>query len=133
VSPILIVEDYEPIRRGIAQALRLAGFPTVEAANGAAALTYLNDGGPAEAIVLDLVMPDMDGWQFRREQERDPWLADIPVIVLSGLDGRPLTGLTASVTLKKPVQPAVLVETVRSVCSDPARVRRRAIRLVPRS
>lgn len=125
VASILIVEDYEPIRRGIVQALRRAGFWTVEAANGVDALAYLCEGGPAHAIVLDLVMPDMDGWQFRREQRRDPWLAEIPVVVLSALDGRPVTGLDAAATLRKPIELNVLVDTVRAVCAHPPRVRRR--------
>ena len=58
----------------------------VAAANGKEALAYLRGGGDASVIVLDLRMPVMDGWTFRIEQRRDPVLADIPIVVLSGLE-----------------------------------------------
>jgi CheY-like chemotaxis protein len=124
VPVILIVEDYEPMRRGIARLLREAGFRTAEAANGIDALAYLLDGGRADAVVLDLVMPEMSGWQFLREKQRDSWLADIPVIVLSGLDGRSVGGLIVAATLRKPIQPKALVDAVRTACARPFRRRR---------
>jgi CheY-like chemotaxis protein len=47
----------------------------------------LKSGLPAKAILLDLMMPAMDGWEFRRAQRADPDLANIPVIVLTGIRG----------------------------------------------
>ena len=108
-------------------ALTSEGYAPVETANGIEALAYLNAGGPAEAIVLELLMPDMNGWEFRRAQLRDPWLADIPVIVLSALEGRPLSGLAAAATLRTPIDPRVLVETVRAVCAQGSRFRRQRV------
>ena len=122
---ILIVEDYTAVLEGMVQALRDAEFLVVATVNGAEALAYLTDGGPADAIVLDLMMPFMDGWQFRRAQQSDPWLAEIPVIVLSALEGRPVAGLSAAKTLKKPIDLKTLVETVRAVCAESPRPRRR--------
>jgi CheY-like chemotaxis protein len=124
---VLVVEDYKTTRRGIVEALRDDGLLPVEAANGLEALIYLSDGGLAEAIVLDLMMPAMDGWQFRRAQLRDPRLADIPVIVLSALEGRPLGGLAAAAALRKPIDLRLLVETVRAVCARTSRIRRQRL------
>jgi DNA-binding response OmpR family regulator len=63
------------------------------------------------------MMPDMNGWQFRRAQQRDPWLADIPVIVVSALEGHPLKGLATAATLQKPTDLSILIETIRVVCA----------------
>jgi CheY-like chemotaxis protein len=79
---VMIVDDDVDIRRGIVDALELEGYEVVEAADGREALQKLQRERPA-AIVLDLMMPGMNGWQFRDEQQRDPEIASIPVIVVS--------------------------------------------------
>ncbi len=79
----MVVDDEVDIRRGIADALELEGYEVVEAADGREALQKLRQYTRPAAIVLDLMMPGMNGWQFRDEQRRDPELADIPVIVVS--------------------------------------------------
>ena len=89
---ILIVDDDDAYRRVIEQLLHLEGFAPVTVPNGRAALNLLRGGFPAKAIVLDLVMPIMDGWAFRREQLRDPRLARVPVIVLSALENAHVDG-----------------------------------------
>jgi CheY-like chemotaxis protein len=63
------------------------GWRPVTATNGLEALRLLKSGLPAKAILLDLMMPAMDGWEFRRAQRADPDLANIPVIVLTGIRG----------------------------------------------
>jgi CheY-like chemotaxis protein len=80
----MIVEDDHLIREAIAEALGEEGFEVVEAANGREALDALHRER-ASLVLLDLMMPIMDGWQFREEQLRDPELSDIPVVVLSAL------------------------------------------------
>ena len=70
----------------MAQLLSLEGFRAATAANGREALEYLQ--GPDEkpdVILLDLMMPVMDGWQFREAQLHDPELSNIPVVVLSAV------------------------------------------------
>ena len=89
---ILVVDDDDAYRRAIEQMLHLEGFAPVTVPNGRAALNLLRAGFPAKAIVLDLLMPIMDGWEFRREQLRDPHLARVPVIVLSALENAHVEG-----------------------------------------
>src|ERR1700694_1520687 len=84
--PVLLVDDDVAVRRTIARFLTIEGFTVVEANNGQEALTYLRTGAGASVIVLDLRMPVMDGWAFRREQRLDPLLEKIAVVVLSGAD-----------------------------------------------
>src|SRR5262249_40256191 len=72
----LVVEDCETTRDGLVRLLENAGIEAVPAANGAEALAYLQEGNLAHVILLDAVMPVMDGWTFRRAQIDDPWIAD---------------------------------------------------------
>ena len=83
-SSVLVVDDDPNLVRLMSKFLTLEGFAPVPAANGAEALTYLRGGGSANVILLDLRMPVMDGWTFRKEQRGDPGLAAIPIVVLSG-------------------------------------------------
>jgi len=80
---ILIVEDDAAISSAISETLREEGFEVVTAANGSEALQLLRTTPPPSAILLDLMMPTMDGWDFRNEQLRDRALKDIPVIVVT--------------------------------------------------
>ena len=98
---VLIVEDERAARTGMEKILALAGYAPVSAANGQEALELLRSGVPASVILLDLIMPVMDGWAFRREQLRDPRLAHIPVIVLSALHHGWVEGVPP--TLPKPI------------------------------
>ncbi len=80
---ILIVEDDELIRRAMQMVLEWEGYPVVCAADGQEALNMLRSGLRPALILLDVMMPVLDGQQFRQEQLRDPSLAAIPVIVVS--------------------------------------------------
>jgi CheY-like chemotaxis protein len=82
--PVLVVEDHERTQEAIERLLHLRGYTVVKAASGHDALAYLRGGGSACLIVLDAVMPEMDGWAFREYQLADPALAHIPVVVFSG-------------------------------------------------
>ena len=118
-NAILVVEDRQTIRNAIIQALDDQGFVGIPAANGQEALDYLNAGGGADVIVLDLMMPVMDGWTFRRAQRALPHIAKIPTIIVSALDGRPFDGATpAAAVFRKPVDIQALVATVRSLCRN---------------
>src|SRR6266581_4459159 len=94
--PVLIVEDDSDLREMMAQLLTLEGFQAATVANGREALEYLNsvDRQP-DVILLDLMMPVMDGWEFRRRQQADPAVSDVPVIVLSALDPARASGVSA--------------------------------------
>src|SRR5258708_3470752 len=82
---VLVVDDDETIRESLADLLTDEGYHIVTATNGAEALDKLR--GPARAhpclILLDLMMPVMNGQQFYDEKQRDPELTSIPVVVIS--------------------------------------------------
>ncbi len=77
---VLLVEDNEDVRTAIAMLLRVEGSGVVEASDGTEALDQLHKGPPPCLILLDLMMPKTDGWQFRKAQVHDPSLAKIPVV-----------------------------------------------------
>jgi CheY-like chemotaxis protein len=114
--PVLIVEDDADLREMMAQLLLLEGFQAHTAANGREALEYLHHGHSPNLILLDLMMPVMDGWEFRREQQRDPELAKVPVVVLSALDPTRAADIGAVECLKKPLDFDRLLSLVRRHC-----------------
>ena len=84
---VVVVEDDVDIRELVVELLAEFGFDTVGFADGRAALADLRrPGAPPAVVLLDLEMPGMTGWEFRREQLRDPLLAHVPVVVTSGAD-----------------------------------------------
>jgi CheY-like chemotaxis protein len=99
MTRVLIVEDDADIRETLGELLEEAGYETDEAANGREALDAARRARP-DLIVLDLMMPVMDGWQFRTAQKSDPALAEIPVIVISA--SGPPGSIDADTYLQKP-------------------------------
>ena len=81
---ILLVEDDPDIREDLAEILVDEGFQVATAAHGRAALDQMRRGPLPDLVLLDLMMPVMDGFQFRAAQLADPDLAAVPVVVLSG-------------------------------------------------
>ena len=82
---ILLVEDEPDLRDSLGAFLRAAGHAVVTAANGREAHNWLlHSGTRPDVILLDLIMPIMDGWHFRWQQVQDARLAQIPVVILSG-------------------------------------------------
>jgi CheY-like chemotaxis protein len=96
---VLIVEDDVDIRETLGELLESAGYEIVRAANGLEALAAARRA-PPDLIVLDLMMPVMDGWQFRSAQRRDPALASVPVIAISASAGS--STIDADTYLEKP-------------------------------
>ena len=80
---VLVVDDDAESRPILAKLLRLEGYETMTAANGEEALARLNERLPC-LILLDMDMPVMDGYEFRERQLKDPRVADIPVLCLTG-------------------------------------------------
>jgi two-component system, chemotaxis family, chemotaxis protein CheY len=117
---ILIVEDDVDVATSTADLLDAEGYLTTIAANGAQALEHLErTKNLPDAILLDLAMPIMDGWEFRRQQERLPRIASIPVIVISA-DGnvRSKAGsLKADGCVAKPTRADALLNELERVCA----------------
>ncbi len=101
----------------MAQLLSLEGYQTATVANGREALEYLHATDPPDVILLDLMMPVMDGWEFRRQQQADPAVAKVPVIVLSALDQSRAADVDAAAFLKKPLDFDLLLDLVRRYCN----------------
>jgi CheY-like chemotaxis protein len=114
MSRILIVEDDDEIREAMVLVLEQQGYAVNEARNGREALELLQVGEIPRLILLDLMMPVMDGWQFRHAQLEDPQLARIPVVVLSATANLRSSGLDlrAAECLSKPVDLTNLLAAV---------------------
>jgi CheY-like chemotaxis protein len=82
-ATVLVIDDAEDVRVALTELLEDEGFTAKTAGDGREALDLLLGGFRPCAILLDLMMPGMNGWDFRAEQMRIPELADIPVAVLS--------------------------------------------------
>jgi signal transduction histidine kinase len=112
VKSVLVVEDDRDIRETLTTLLGSDGYLVGACANGREALETLRRGRPTDVILLDLMMPIMDGWEFRVRQKEDPRLASIPVLVLSA-DGTPkATAIDADGYLRKPIDYAALIRTI---------------------
>jgi CheY-like chemotaxis protein len=115
---ILFVEDDSDLRPALTVLLGLKGYRVGWAGDGREALNYLRRGDWPDLILLDLALPEMDGWQFRREQCHDPALAAIPVVLVSADEDLPRSAaaLGARGYLEKPVGLDDLVRAVRQHC-----------------
>jgi len=117
VSPtVLIVDDDLDTREMLEQFLQIEGFHVETAENGERALERLGGGCGACVILLDLMMPVMDGWRFRQEQARHPDLADIPVIVVSAAGRDRIDKIQADAYLSKPIDLDELLGCVTQFC-----------------
>ena len=127
---ILIVDDDMDVRGTIADVLADEGVDVAVAENGLVALEVLEGGLRPDVILLDMMMPEMDGWEFRAEQRKRPDLASIPVVVFTahGISSDAADQLGAQGVLKKPFRFADLLQTVNrfrpsggaATCARPA-------------
>jgi CheY-like chemotaxis protein len=115
---LLLVEDDDDIRTDLAELLAEEGYQVAAAANGAEALAQLRADPRPCLILLDLMMPVMSGWDFRAAQLRDPELAGIPVVLLSGANdlAEHARTLSAAGFLRKPVGLASVVAAAARHC-----------------
>lgn len=116
---ILIVEDDHGIREGLEFALLLEGYRVESAEDGQAALRRLKTGRKPCLILLDLMMPVMDGWTLRRELLKDPALADIPVVVMTAAGLEASRDLGPLMTIQKPLEIDTVLDVVRQHCPLP--------------
>lgn len=124
-SPIvLVVDDDVDILQSVAELLVDEGYDVATASDGRAALTQMRRGLRPAVILLDLMMPGMNGWDFRAEQMQDDDLKDIPVIVITAVDTSD-TALKAQLgdigLVRKPPTAETLLSVVRQTCGEPIR------------
>jgi CheY-like chemotaxis protein len=109
MARVLVVDDDPDLLDAIADAIRDAGHEVGTAANGQQALEALR-GHLFQLVLLDIMMPVMDGLRFRAEQLKDPAIAGIPVVVISAAS--PIPKIDAAAILAKPLDLGVLLATV---------------------
>ena len=103
---ILVVEDDPSVRQAAVDVLEHAGYPLDIASDGVQALARLGQTPRPDLILLDLLLPGLDGWQLRAAQMASPTLADIPVLAMSGDDSAQARAINADGYLPKPFNPA---------------------------
>lgn len=114
---IMVVDDDPDIRSIIELAMRYEGVDVTEAENGAVALEKLQSDPVPCAILLDLMMPVMDGWILSQKMAADSRLKNIPVVLMTAFDegGRKLPESAA--LLRKPMSLQTIRDAVRKFCA----------------
>lgn len=113
---MLVVDDDQDIRDALCELLVDEGYQVAAAANGAEALDYLRSRELPCVILLDLMMPIMDGWEFRRQQQGDAKLSGIPVVVITAAGEHRASTIAVDRILPKPLQLDHVLETLQAFC-----------------
>jgi CheY-like chemotaxis protein len=120
---LLVVDDDLELCESLADALNDAGYDTVTAGDGLRALALSHDPRAPRLILLDLMMPEMNGWQFREQQLRDRQTKDIPVVVMTASRDLRRHPVKADAFLFKPFTLDDLLEQVQRVVKPAANAR----------
>lgn len=115
--PVLVVEDDPDIREVTIQLLEDLGYQTRAAENGQQALGMLRTMEPLPCLILlDLMMPIMNGWQVLEALKEEPKLAHIPVVVMSAVADISATTLNVAAYLRKPASYDQLIQILKHHC-----------------
>jgi CheY-like chemotaxis protein len=109
---VLVVEDDTDIRELLQEALTLEGYDTVTAADGKAGIEKLRDEPGFSVILLDLMMPRMNGWQFLEEQKQIETVSKIPVVLLTAVGESSRKVPEVSAYVQKPLDLEELLDAV---------------------
>jgi CheY-like chemotaxis protein len=113
---ILVVDDDPDIRDSLREVLEDEGYEVACVGNGQEALDHLKTATPRPCVILlDLMMPVMDGWQFRREQKLHAEIADIPLVVITATGKRPVL-IDAAELVMKPLDLTQLFAAIERYC-----------------
>jgi two-component system chemotaxis response regulator CheY len=117
-SCVLIVEDNQDIREALREVVAWEGYQVIEAENGRVALDILNSGKMPEPclILLDLLMPEMNGWEFMEFRRRNDAIAAIPTIIITAMKEGTLPQGAIKV-IQKPIDLVELVSAIDGFCS----------------
>ena len=116
---LCVVDDDADIREVLSDVLTFAGYEVIVAGDGQSALDRLRARETGcGLILLDLMMPRMNGWEFRRRQLADPALASIPVMLLTGAGtaAKAIDELRVEMTIEKPFDLDALLASVAHYC-----------------
>lgn len=119
---VMLVDDSDVLRKITAFNLKKNGYEVVEATNGEEAIQKLGEGVKPDLMLLDIMMPKMDGFTvLKKLKENDEW-KDIPVIVLTAKGGeedeQTAMSLGATKVMTKPFSPVQLIQEVKKVIGD---------------
>jgi CheY-like chemotaxis protein len=114
---VMVVDDDDDIRETLAGLLEDEGYGVAAICDGRQALDALEGGLLPRVILLDLMMPVMDGAEFRRAQLADPALAGIPVILKTAAGLEPIRRGDYSEVLRKPLKIDRVLQVVAEFCS----------------
>jgi CheY-like chemotaxis protein len=117
---ILIVEDDDITRELLGLLLQRVGYRVAQAADGRQALDLLEEGRKPDLILLDMMMPRLDGWGFLEKKSASPALAPIPVVISTAVsDASPnwAAALGARGFVNKPFDVSTLLEEVEHCCA----------------
>ncbi len=114
---VLIVEDDQEIRSLLKEAIELEGFEAHVAANGKEALGILSNSVTPSLILLDLMMPVMNGWQFLEVKNNDSNICNIPVVVITAATDSKAGEVKSQGIMKKPIDLDVLVGWIKKYCN----------------
>jgi CheY-like chemotaxis protein len=115
IHTVVLVEDEDELRETMRDALELNGYTVVVARDGRQALDELDRLEHVCLVVLDLLMPGMNGWDFLHALRERPAFADVPIIVHSSAPDRAPQGVTR--VLRKPIAFAQLLSVVHEFCA----------------
>lgn len=113
---ILIIEDDFDIREILKMSLEMEGYKVLTASNGVEGLSILSKFNHPCLILLDLMMPVMDGWTFAAEVEKDPTLGDIPIVLVTAYSEKAKSIKRAMGLIPKPIDFNTLIHTVKVHC-----------------
>lgn len=115
---VLIVEDDPPTLHLLGRTLQDAGFAVLMTGSGHSGLQLLRDAAGIRVVLLDLEMPDLSGWEFRRAQRADRRLAAVPTVIITATELANISDrdLAAADYLLKPVDPEHLVSVIKKYC-----------------
>jgi CheY-like chemotaxis protein len=109
---ILVVDDNDDLRETVQMLLEAKGFSVAAAGDGRAALEHLRTGARPVLVLLDLMMPDMNGWQFLQHVREDPSLGAIPIVIMTAHKSVDLAPLAPTDVLHKPFDAGKLLATI---------------------
>lgn len=117
ISPVLIVDDNPDVLEIMRDLIEALGYKVVTAENGQRALNHLNNMAEMPCLILlDLMMPVMNGWEFMKEAGKNPVLAKVPVVIVSAFDKESKETPNVAGRLLKPFTYDQLISTVRQYC-----------------
>jgi CheY-like chemotaxis protein len=119
---ILVIEDDDIAREGLAQILRHEGYDVATLTNGKQGLDYLRAGPRPDLIFLDMLLPVLDGWKFLEALEHWSKPLNVPIVVATGTILTPEWAAQHGCAgfLRKPIEPDRLLEQTKRLLAEPA-------------